>query len=139
MISLSVRVAGTLLGAALIATPSVAKNPMVGGAAMYQTRNIVENAFIHAPGPTHVHLEVSQGRAVLQVMDRGPGIPDAAKDKVFQRFARADTRQPGTGLGLAIARDIAVAFGGAISVADRLGGGLVVAVGLPLVAKDEEV
>jgi two-component system sensor histidine kinase TctE len=102
-------------------------------------RNIVENAFIHAPGPTHVHLEVSQGRAVLQVMDRGPGIPDAAKDKVFQRFARADTRQPGTGLGLAIARDIAVAFGGAISVADRLGGGLVVAVGLPLVAKDEEV
>lgn len=102
-------------------------------------RNIVENAFIHAPGPTHVHLEVSQGRAVLQVMDRGPGIPDAAKDKVFQRFARADTRQPGTGLGLAIARDIAVAFGGAISVADRLGGGLVVAVSLPLVAKDKEV
>lgn len=100
-------------------------------------RNVVENAFIHAPGPTQVQLCVSQGQAVLQVMDRGPGIPDAVKDKVFQRFARADTRHPGTGLGLAIAKDVAVAFGGAISVADRDGGGLVVEVLLPVVAKDE--
>jgi two-component system sensor histidine kinase TctE len=100
-------------------------------------RNVIENAFIHAPGPTQVQLCVSQGQAVLQVMDRGPGIPDAVKAKVFQRFARADTRHPGTGLGLAIAKDVAVAFGGAISVADRDGGGLVVEVLLPVVAKEE--
>lgn len=97
-------------------------------------RNIVENAFIHAPGPTCVHLAIRQGYAVLQVMDRGPGIPDSSKNKVFQRFARAHERHPGTGLGLAIAKDVAVAFGGAISIADRAGGGLVVEVALPIVA-----
>lgn len=97
-------------------------------------RNIVENAFIHAPGPTRVQLSTRQGHAVLQVMDRGPGIPDASKKKVFQRFARAHERHPGTGLGLAIAKDVAVAFGGAISIADRAGGGLVVEVALPIVA-----
>ncbi|KQY13076.1 hypothetical protein ASE23_21475 [Rhizobium sp. Root73] len=97
-------------------------------------RNIVENAFIHAPGPTCVHLSIWQGHAVLQVMDRGPGIPDSSKSKVFQRFARAHERHPGTGLGLAIAKDVAVAFGGAISIADRAGGGLIVEVALPIVA-----
>ncbi|OCW59583.1 sensor histidine kinase [Hoeflea olei] len=99
-------------------------------------RNVVENAFIHAPGPTHVALSAAEGRAVLRVMDRGPGIPDAAKAEVFQRFARASARHPGTGLGLAIARDVTVAFGGAISVADRDGGGLVVEVVLPLADED---
>lgn len=100
-------------------------------------RNVIENAFIHAPGPTLVELAVLEGRAVLKVMDRGPGIPDDAKHKVFQRFARAHARQPGTGLGLAIAKDITVAFGGVISVADREGGGLAVEVVLPVASKDE--
>ena len=95
-------------------------------------RNLVENAFIHAPGSTRVELCLAQGRAVLQVMDRGNGIPDFAKDRVFQRFARSDARHPGTGLGLAIAKDVAVAFGGTISIADRAGGGLVVEVVLPV-------
>ena len=97
-------------------------------------RNIVENAFIHAPGPTLVTLATRDGDAVLRVMDRGPGIPDSAKDRVFQRFARADDRHPGTGLGLAIAKDVAVAFGGAISICDREGGGLMVEVVLPMAA-----
>jgi uncharacterized surface protein with fasciclin (FAS1) repeats len=44
MISLSVRVAGTILCSAIAAVPAMAANPMVGGAAMYSTRNIVENA-----------------------------------------------------------------------------------------------
>jgi two-component system sensor histidine kinase TctE len=100
-------------------------------------RNIVENAFIHAPGTTQVRLAIRQDKALLQVMDRGPGIPDNSKGKVFQRFARADNRYPGTGLGLPIARDIAVAFGGAVSIADRAGGGLVVEVTLPVVADGE--
>jgi Signal transduction histidine kinase len=95
-------------------------------------RNLVENAFIHAPGPTDVELAVMDERAILRVMDRGPGIPDAAKGKIFQRFARVDARHPGTGLGLAIAKDVAVAFGGSISVADREGGGLIVQVVLPV-------
>jgi two-component system sensor histidine kinase TctE len=101
-------------------------------------RNIVENAFIHAPGPTLVRLFERQGQAVLQVMDRGPGIPDSAKGRVFQRFVRADHRSAGSGLGLAIAKDVAVAFGGAIAVADREGGGLVVEVVLPVIRERTE-
>lgn len=100
-------------------------------------RNVIENAFIHAASPTVVQLEAVDGWATLQVMDRGPGIADAEKDKVFQRFARADAQRPGTGLGLAIAHDVVVAFGGTISVADRQGGGLTVEVILPVAAKGE--
>ncbi|RZI60470.1 MAG: sensor histidine kinase [Pseudomonas sp.] len=102
-------------------------------------RNVIENAFIHAPGPTFVKLAVSEKGAVLLVMDRGPGIPDDSKHKVFQRFARAGSRHPGTGLGLAIAKDITVAFGGVISVADRDGGGLVVEVILPVAAEEVSI
>lgn len=96
-------------------------------------RNIVENAFIHAPGETLLRLFERKGEAVLQIMDRGPGIPDSAKGRVFQRFERADRGTAGSGLGLAIAKDVAVAFGGTIAVADREGGGLVVEVVLPVV------
>ncbi|WP_439630751.1 sensor histidine kinase [Shinella sp.] len=100
-------------------------------------RNIIENALIHAPGQTDIQLAASKGLANFKVMDRGPGIPDASKDKVFQRFARAGARNPGTGLGLAIAKDVAVAFGGTISVVDRSGGGLVVEVIMPLARQGE--
>ncbi|MGB3815061.1 MAG: sensor histidine kinase [Shinella sp.] len=98
-------------------------------------RNIVENAFIHAPGETVLSLFEREGSAVLRVMDRGPGIPDSAKGLVFQRFARTDRSTSGSGLGLAIAKDVAVAFGGTIAVADRDGGGLVVEVVLPIVSE----
>jgi two-component system sensor histidine kinase TctE len=72
-------------------------------------------------------------------MDRGPGIPDSAKGRVFQRFARADRGTVGSGLGLAIAKDVVVAFGGTIAVADRDGGGLVVEVVLPVVPEGREL
>lgn len=100
-------------------------------------RNLIENAFVHAAGSTYVRLATREESAVLEVMDRGPGIPDDAKSTVFRRFARAGARHPGSGLGLAIARDVVVAFGGTISIADREGGGLAVEVRLP-VAKGEE-
>ncbi len=100
-------------------------------------RNIVENAFIHAPGEVGIRLYGGMGVVVLQVMDRGPGIPDSAKDLVFQRFARTDIRRPGTGLGLAIAKDVAVAFGGSIRIIDRDGGGAVIEVKLPMAARDD--
>lgn len=101
-------------------------------------RNVIENAFIHAAGPTTVQLEAVDGSATLKVMDRGPGIPDAEKGKIFQRFVRGGARQPGSGLGLAIAKDVVVAFGGRISVADRVGGGLVVEVVLPMIAGGQD-
>ena len=101
-------------------------------------RNIVENAFIHAPGQVCIRLKASEGTAVMQVMDRGPGIPDNAKDTVFHRFARANVLTPGTGLGLAIAKDVVVAFKGSIRINDRDGGGVVVEVKLPMVDGKEK-
>lgn len=63
---------------------------------------------------------------LCEVWDSGPGIPDAHKEKVFDRFHRADERQRGdqsTGLGLAITRSIVEGHGGRVWVEDRPGGG----------------
>lgn len=87
-------------------------------------RNLLDNADRHADH----HIEVSVTRdgpdtAVLRVADDGPGIPDADRDRIFDRFVRLEAARTryagettGTGLGLAIARDIATAHGGTISV-----------------------
>ncbi len=100
-------------------------------------RNIIENALIHAPGEVRICLYGQEGTVVLQVWDRGPGIPDSAKELVFERFARTDIRRPGTGLGLAIAKDVAVAFNGSIQIIDRDGGGVVIEVKLPMAGREE--
>jgi len=86
-------------------------------------RNLVDNALRHAPPRTAVSVTVQQGPRVL-VEDRGPGIPDAQKEKVFDRFWRADRNRPGsTGIGLALVRRIAQLHGGRAHVEDRPGGG----------------
>jgi len=64
----------------------------------------------------------------LSVADRGPGIPDEHKERVFDRFHRVDAKtkgSQGTGLGLAIARNVVAGHGGEIWVEDRPGGGSV--------------
>jgi signal transduction histidine kinase len=80
-----------------------------------------------------VRLGGSESGALLEVADRGPGVP--AGVDVFERFARAepsrDRATGGAGLGLAIARAIVVAHGGAIDARDRDGGGAVFTVRLP--------
>jgi Histidine kinase-, DNA gyrase B-, and HSP90-like ATPase len=61
-----------------------------------------------------VHLRVapSSGHVEAQVSDSGPGIPDADRERIFERFARLDPALPGSGLGLAIAQRIARQHGG---------------------------
>jgi two-component system sensor histidine kinase KdpD len=76
------------------------------------------------------------GSAVeLRVIDRGPGIPDADRERVFEAFQRrgdhTSSSGPGVGLGLAIARGFVDAMDGAISLEDTPGGGLTVVVQLP--------
>jgi len=61
------------------------------------------------------------------VEDTGPGVPEAARSRIFEEFGHADstdaTRHDGAGLGLAVARRLAEAMGGTLSVGDRPGGG----------------
>jgi signal transduction histidine kinase len=79
--------------------------------------NLVDNAVRYARTEVVVRAgAAADGRAVLEVADDGPGIPEADRDRVFERFVRLDADRGraggGTGLGLAIAREIARAHGG---------------------------
>lgn len=92
---------------------------------------LVDNALTHGGPP--VTIEVG-GDGVLTVCDHGPGIPPAERERVFDRFHRADwTRAtPGAGLGLAIAREIAERHGGSISAGSSPLGGARMEVRLPV-------
>ena len=73
-------------------------------------RNVLENAVKYAPERTAVEVEVTPGEIVVR--DRGSGIPEAERDKVFTRFYRVHgTREPGSGLGLSIVRTAAQRVG----------------------------
>jgi signal transduction histidine kinase len=84
--------------------------------------NLVANAVRHSPPAGHVLVRAtaSDGGAVLEVIDEGPGIPDSEAKRVFERFYRADSarssRDGGSGLGLAIAQWIVELHGGDIRV-----------------------
>ncbi len=97
--------------------------------------NLVHNALTHAPsGAVEIEAALERGRAVLRVSDRGPGIPEAEKALVLERFTRGEGSRdrPGSGLGLSIVRTVAEAHGGALALLDRPGGGLRVEVALPV-------
>jgi two-component system, OmpR family, sensor kinase len=101
--------------------------------------NLVENALIHtAPGtPVTVSVRRDGDEAVLEVADRGPGVPNDLRERVFERFARgsADTnRAGGSGLGLAIVKAVADAHGGRVELLDASGGGSRFVVSLPATA-----
>ena len=98
--------------------------------------NLVENALIHTVAGTPVTVSVRRegDRAVLEVADRGPGVPTGLRERVFERFARGsgDTgRTGGSGLGLAISRTIVQAHGGQLTIDSEVGRGTVVTVSLP--------
>lgn len=92
------------------------------GALFVLLRNLVENALDFSPpgGDVMVRLD-SDG---LSVDDRGPGVPAACREQVFERFWRAPGQtRPGSGLGLALVRDIALAHGWTVSCGEAAGGG----------------
>ena len=91
-------------------------------------RNALDNALRYTPAGGEVTLRAFlQGEdAVIEIVDRGPGIPAGERERVFQPFHRLENPGgEGSGLGLAIARDAAVRLGGAVSLEERPGGGLV--------------
>ncbi len=101
--------------------------------------NLVDNAIKYSPphATVSVRLERQGAQAVLQVRDRGPGIAEPWRQRVFDRFFRVpDQSQNGSGLGLAIARTVAQRHGASITLQDAEGGGLLVRVTLPLPAQE---
>jgi signal transduction histidine kinase len=98
-------------------------------------RNLLENARRHAPGALEVEvapLEAGAG-ARIAVSDRGPGVPEAERERIFEPFAKGAGREAadGVGLGLAIVRQIARHHAGEARVLPREGGGSVFEVTLP--------
>ena len=98
--------------------------------------NLVENALIHTPPGTPVTVSVRQddGNAVLEVADRGPGVPADMRERVFERFARGGgdaAPSGGSGLGLAIVRAVTTSHGGTVEVRVAEGGGARFVVTLP--------
>jgi signal transduction histidine kinase len=83
-------------------------------------RNLLDNAGRHARSQVVVSLQETATEVVLRVADDGPGIPDADRERVFERFARLDDARGrdggGAGLGLAIVHDVVLAHGGSIAV-----------------------
>jgi len=114
----SVTLRGNISGA-LMAPPQALKR-VVG--------NLVDNAIKYS-GAAEIEVATrDDGRAVIAVLDRGPGIPDESLEAVFEPFVRLEgsrNRQTGgTGLGLAIARQLTLAMDASLTLHHRDGGGL---------------
>jgi two-component system OmpR family sensor kinase len=92
-------------------------------------RNLVENAIEFSPdgGCVQLRTDMVNGCARLTVLDDGPGVASDVRERVFERFYRADPsrsrRTGGSGLGLAIARELTEAQGGRVWIEDREGRG----------------
>jgi signal transduction histidine kinase len=94
--------------------------------------NILTNAHRFARSAIRVTVSQDGRRATVTIDDDGPGVPDEARERVFDRFTRGPSpRGPGAGLGLAVARDLARAEAGTISVSQGDLGGARFEVSLP--------
>jgi two-component system sensor histidine kinase TctE len=100
--------------------------------------NLLDNAIRYSPVASEitVHLLVAGGKAQLEVVDNGPGIPEGEREQVFERFHRLpDSSGEGCGLGLAIVREIALAHQAEISISGGPDGhGTRITIKLPLCA-----
>ncbi len=90
--------------------------------------NLLDNAMKYSPSGTPVEVTVRRDGEwlLIDVADRGPGVPVAERDRIFEPFYRPPGTPPdvgGTGLGLSIARRLAEAQGGGVRLAPREGGG----------------
>lgn len=97
-------------------------------------RNLLENGIHHGRTGVEARLRRDGVHAVVEVSDRGPGIPPGERERIFEPFYRpAQSRETGTGwgLGLALVRQIATQHAGTVQCLPRDGGGCVFALRLP--------
>jgi signal transduction histidine kinase len=100
---------------------------------------LLENAVNYSPAGSLIVIAsdlVSHTVLEMRVMDRGPGVPPEAEEKIFERFFQVDDvlhhSKPGVGLGLYIARQIVMGHGGTLDYQPREGGGSVFRFTIPL-------
>lgn len=88
--------------------------------------NLIQNAIKHTSDPVEVTVRAERtlfngkGFCRVEVEDKGPGIPDEMKMRIFDRFERGSTRSNGKGLGLYLVKKITEGFGGTVWVEDRV-------------------
>lgn len=115
-------------------TPEAGGDPVLFEQAL---GNVVDNALRYSPpgAPLGVVVRAETDAVVVEVWDEGPGVPEAERDRIFEKFYRSPVaaKVPGTGLGLAITRGLLAAMDGTASVRNRDDGvsGLVVRLRLP--------
>jgi two-component system, OmpR family, sensor histidine kinase KdpD len=100
-------------------------------------RNLIENAIAYAPAGSLIEVWASAalGHVRIEVRDRGSGVPEALRERIFEKFVRAaepERHATGSGLGLAICKGLVNAHAGQIWVEQRQGGGAVFVVTLPV-------
>ncbi len=97
--------------------------------------NLVANALRHSPPdrPPSIAASAHAGRVEIRVVDRGPGVVETDRERLFQPFQRLGDRDntTGVGLGLALARGLTEAMDGTLAADDTPGGGLTMTVSLP--------
>ncbi|MDE2417172.1 MAG: HAMP domain-containing histidine kinase [Burkholderiales bacterium] len=97
-------------------------------------RNLLENARRYGTGEVVLKLSLDGEYAVIQVCDRGPGVPEALLERIFEPFYRlpgASERNGGVGLGLALVKSITLRHGGTVHCRNQEGGGACFEVSLP--------
>jgi signal transduction histidine kinase len=98
-------------------------------------RNLLENAGRYGAGEVTLLIRTADKFATVEVCDRGPGVPEALQQRIFEPFYRlpgASEREGGVGLGLALVKSIAQRHGGTVSCRNRPDGGACFEVRLPL-------
>ncbi|MGH2721398.1 MAG: sensor histidine kinase [Actinomycetota bacterium] len=112
--------------------PEVAADPVQADQVL---TNVVENALRFSPAGVPIRIRATrwQSSVEVRVSDRGPGIPEAEREQVFESFYRKDRGEArgGSGLGLAIARAIVTAHRGTMRVETTPGGGTTIVFSLP--------